>query len=77
MLCLQGAALGLLDVLNSAVGVAAPLLGGLLLGGFGSESLAAAGAATYALIGGAVMLLLRTPDVAIGRADGTNSLKTD
>ena len=58
-----GAALGLLDVLDSSIGVAAPLLGGLLLGAFGADRLPAAGAATYANLGVVLMAVLGGVDV--------------
>ena len=59
-----GAALGLLDVLNSACGVAAPVLGGVMLGAFGSASLASAGATIYAALGAALLVVLHGPGVA-------------
>lgn len=63
-----GAALGLLDVLNSSIGVAAPLLGGLLLGAFGSDQLPVAGAATYAGLGVALVAVLSyTPSTAASK----------
>ena len=45
-----GAALGVLDVMNSGVGVVSPLLGGLLLGQVGSGHTATAGAVLHAML---------------------------